>query len=462
MMIAFKPMAYRLYAALSIACLAGGPAAAAGMADNSHRAQVAGVDLITYRTNVSEVVSILGALPAGDALAGTGNIAVPTLTGMMLDRGTKTLDKFAIADQLDNVGAEISFGVGTQSLEIRAKCLKKDLPLVLGLIAAELRTPTLSAAEFAKAKQQFVGSLQESLQNSAGRAQEAFARAVFPDGHPNHPHSIQEYLAAAKSATVEDVRMFHARYYGPKNLTLVLVGDVPESVIEAETAKDFTGWTGGQDYLRPASPAQPAGPREVTVPLNDKPSTSIVLGQATGLRYRDPDALALRVGTAILGQGFTGRLMGTVRDREGLTYGIGAGLSEDSIADGLWSISATFAPSLLARGLASTRSVLEKWWQDGVTETELSARKQGLIGGYQVGLSTTGGIAGAILTSVQRGYDVSWLDGYPEAIKALTREQVNRAVHSHLDPGTMVLAEAGSTAPAGGAAPSPGSAPPKP
>jgi hypothetical protein len=37
---------------------------------------------------------------------------------MMLDRGTKALDKFAIADRLDNVGAEISFEVGPQSLEL--------------------------------------------------------------------------------------------------------------------------------------------------------------------------------------------------------------------------------------------------------------------------------------------------------------------------------------------------------
>ena len=88
---------------------------------------------------------------------------------------------------------EISFGVGTQSLEIRAKCLKKDLPLVLGLLAAELRTPALLAAEFAKAKQQFIGSLQESLQNTEARAQEAFARAIFPEGHPNRPHSVAEY-----------------------------------------------------------------------------------------------------------------------------------------------------------------------------------------------------------------------------------------------------------------------------
>jgi zinc protease len=413
------------------------------MADNSRRAQVAGVDLITYRSNTRDVVSILGALPAGDTMPAE-NIAIPTLTGMMLDRGTKTLDKFAIAERLDNVGAEIAYSVATQSLEVRAKCLKKDLPMVLGLIAAELREPALSAAEFAKAKQHFIGSLQQSLQNTALRAQQAFGQAVFPEGHPNHPHSVDEYLAAAKLATLDQVKAFHARYYGPKRFTLVLVGDVPVEESEREIAKDFSGWNGGADYLRPATPAHPASARTITVPLAQKPSTSVILGQASGLQYRDPDALALRVGTAILGQGFTGRLMGTVRDREGLTYQIGAGMAEDSIADGQWSIGASFAPALLDRGVASTRSVLDRWWQEGVSEAELAARKKGLVGAYQVGLSTTGGLAGAILVSVQRGYDVSWLDQYPDAIKAITRDQVNGAIRTHLDPSTMVLVEAGS------------------
>src|ERR1700742_2951718 len=116
-----------------------GPAAAA-MADQAHRSKVDGIDLITYHSNVKDVVVIMGVLPAGDAMAEPGNIAIPTLTGMMLDRGTKELDKFAIADKLENVGADISIGVGAQSVEVRAKCLRKDLPMVMGLIAAELRT----------------------------------------------------------------------------------------------------------------------------------------------------------------------------------------------------------------------------------------------------------------------------------------------------------------------------------
>jgi zinc protease len=154
------------------------------------------------------------------------------------------------------------------------------------------------------------------------------------------------------------------------------------------------------------------------------------------------------VGTAILGRGFTGRLMGTVRDKEGLTYNIGAAVSDDSIVDGSWDISASFAPALLDKGIASTRRELEKWWRDGVTDQEVAERKQGLVGGYLVGLSTTTGLANTLLTDVQRGYDVDWLFGYPDAINALTRDQINGAIKKHLNPSVMVLVKAGSVAPA--------------
>jgi zinc protease len=419
-------------------------AAAANVADHSSRSQVAGIDVVTYRTDVKDVVVILGSLPAGDAMAEPGNIAIPTLAGMMLDRGTTSLDKFAIAEQLDNVGAEIAFSVGTQSLEVRAKCLKKDLPLIVGLIAAELRTPALQPQEFTKAKRQFIGALEASAQNTEARAQEAFGRAAFPPGHPNRPHTTVEFEAAAKTATVDELKAFHAKYYGPAHMTLVVVGDVDAPAAQAEVRKAFSGWAGGQDYVRPASPAALSAPRQVSVPLADKPSVSVIVGQPSGMRYKDPDALPLRVGTAIFGSGFTGRLMGIVRDREGLTYSISAAVSEDSIIDGRWDISASFAPALLEKGIASTRRELERWWKDGVTDEELTARKQGLVGGYRVGLSTTAGLANAILTDLQRGYEVSRLEEFPDAVNALTRDQVNSAIKKHLNPNRMVLIEAGS------------------
>jgi len=210
---------------LMMALLIAGTASAANMADQAHRSKINGIDLITYHTNVKDVVVVLGVLPAGDAMAESGNVSIPTLSGMMLDRGTKTLDKFAIATKLDNVGAEISYTVGVQSLEIHAKCLRKDLPLIIELIAAELRTPALQAAEFNKAKQQFIGELEASSQNTGARAAEAFNRAVFPDNHPNHPYTLDEYIAAARSANLEEIRAFQAKYYGPAHMSLIVVGD---------------------------------------------------------------------------------------------------------------------------------------------------------------------------------------------------------------------------------------------
>ena len=442
----------RRYALIALFAVSGA-ATAANMEDQAHRSKVAGIDLLTYHSTVKDVVVILGVLPAGDAMAGSGNVAIPTLSGMMLDRGTKALDKFAISDKLENVGAEISFAVGSQSLQIRAKCLKKDLPLVVGLIAAELRTPALQSAEFVKAKQQMVGELEHSAQNTGARALEAFDRAIFPAGHPNRPHALSEYVAAAKTANLDELKAFQAKFYGPEHMTLVVAGDVSDADTQAEVAKAFSGWSGGQDYIRPAKPAQSSAASEVTVPLADKPSVSMLLGQATGLKYSDPDSLALRVGTAILGSGFTGRLMGAVRDKEGLTYGISASMGDDSIVDGAWNINASFAPALLSKGVASTRRELDKWWQDGVTDQELATRKQGITGSYFVGLSSTSGLAGTILVNAQRGYDLSWLDEYPKAVKAITSAQVNTAIKTHLNPRTMVLVEAGSVAAGGNGTP---------
>jgi predicted Zn-dependent peptidase len=43
---------------------------------------------------------------------------------------------------------------------------------------------------------------------------------------------------------------------------------------------------------------------------------------------------------------------------------------------------------------------------------------------------------------------VDRIEEYPEAVKALTREQINSAIKNHINPGVMVLVKAGSVSPA--------------
>lgn len=435
------------------AALVSVPAAVAAdsIASRAVRTTIDGIDVVAYPTGVKDVVTIRGALPAGDAFA-DDNVAVATLTGMMLDKGTTSADKFAIAQKLESVGATISFDVGTQMAEVNAKCLKQDAALVIGLIAEQLRSPAFSPEEFDKVKKQFAGGLRRRLESTEFRAADAFTRAVYPLGHPNRQPAPDELLAAAASAKLDDVKAFHAKYYGPAHMTLVIVGDLDIPQLQQDIAKSFAGWTGGVDVIHPAKAKMTDAARDQNVFMADKTSVTVIMGESSGLRYSDPDYQALRVGTAILGSGFTGRLMSTVRDKEGLTYGIGSSLAHDTFTDGDWKISATFAPALLDQGLASTKRQLDLWYENGVTEQELAHRKTDLIGSFKVGLATTDGMAASLLNTIHRGYDLNWLDEYPKKIDSLTTAQVNGAIKKYVRPGEVYIIKAG-TIPGAPAAP---------
>lgn len=412
---------------------------------NVVRSKIAGLDVIIYHTGVQEVVTIHGSLPAGDAFASEGNAAVPTLTGMLLDKGTTTHDQFALAEELERVGATLTFEVSTQMLEIKAKCLKKDVPLVISLIAEQLRTPLLSAEELEKAKKQFAGALQRELESTDFRASDAFSRAAYPQGHPNRQPAAEELLAASKEAKLDEIRAFHKKYYGPAHLTLAVVGDVDVAQIQSELGKSFAGWTGGAAVIHPAKAVSTDAPKIQSVFMADKTSVSVVLGQATGMKYSDPDYQALRIATSVLGgSAFSGRLMQTVRNKEGLTYGIYANTDHDTFSDGDWKITATFAPALLEKGLASTKLQLVQWYDNGITAAELDYRKSNFVGSFKVSLATTDGMAASLLAAIHRGYDVTWLDQYPKVIEAITLDQVNSAVKKHLKPDEMFLIEAGT------------------
>ncbi len=124
--------------------------------------------------------------------------------------------------------------------------------------------------------------------------------------------------------------------------------------IQSQVATAFAGWTGGRPLPKIPAAAAIGKPAKLTVAVPGKESVSVVLGAPSGLRRTDADYLPLAVGTSVLGHGFTSRLIGHVRDTEGLTYGIAADLTGSGQLDHAWIISATFAPSLLKQGLDST------------------------------------------------------------------------------------------------------------
>ncbi len=420
------------------------PALTAQISQGVVRTRVNGIDVIAYRTGVKDVVYLRGALPAGDDKDPAGNPVIAGLVAHMLDRGTTTHSKEQITELLEAVGASIEFTANDHVSEFNAKCLARDVPLVVGLLAEQLRTPAFRAEELASLKQQLAGGLKRAQENTDFRATDEFTRAVYVSGHPNRQAPVDEKLAGIQAATVDDLKKFHAAHYGPAHFTIVAAGDIDPAALQSDLNQAFAGWTGGTAALPAPRNGATDAPAEKTVYMADKTSVSIAFGQATGLHYGDPDYFALRTATAILGSGFTGRLMANVRDKEGLTYGIASVLNHDAFTDGDWSITATFAPQLLDKGIESTRRQLTSWYNNGVTAEELEKRKDNLVGAFKVGLATTDGLSQSLLLAIERGKDVTWLDEYPGVIRSLTLDQVNAAVKKHLDPEKMHLIKAGT------------------
>ncbi|MDA3861054.1 MAG: pitrilysin family protein [Melioribacteraceae bacterium] len=415
------------------------------ISDNIKSSKVAGIKLLTAKTGVKDVVTFTGSFAAGDSFSPEHNSAIADLTGYMLDKGTEKNDKFALAEKLENLGAELSFSVGTHTLGFNGKCLSKDVDEVIGLLAEQLRTPAFSQEEFEKLKLQRKGSLQRMLEDTNTRASEKADSLLFPVGHPNHGTSIQKLIDDVDKVTRDDVLKFYSNYYGPKSMIFVLVGDLDNAKINSSVEKYFSGWNGGVDIPQVEKSKQVTEGETLIVKMKEKTSATLYIAQTTGIKRTDKDYTALSIGNSIFGMGgFSARLMSIVRDDEGLTYGIYSVLSDDTYTDGQFYISGTFSPDLLAQGYSSTMREFKRWVKDGVTENELKAAKTRAIGSYKVGLSTTRGIAGRLLSITQRGYEPSYMDEYSDQINNVTLEEVNAAIKKYINPDKVITVVAGT------------------
>ena len=422
------------------------PLAAGGASISSQikRKKVAGIDVITAKTGAKDVVTFTGSLAAGDFFSPKVNTMIADLTGNLLDKGTTTKGKFELAEELENLGASISFSVGKHTLSFTGKCLKKDLEKVIDLLAEQLVSPALDEEELEKLKTQRTGTFKQLLENTNVRASKKLGSVMFPPGHPNHDISLDRLIEDTDKVTIDQVKAFHKKHYGPKSMIFVAVGDLDDNLVQQYVKKSFQGWKGGISYPSYKKANMTNAGTKAIVRLEEKTSATLKLGLVTGLKKTDSDYLPLYVGNYILGGNFSARLMSIIRDDEGLTYGINSSHQGDILSDGYWNIQGSFAPAMLQQGMESTMREVRRWVNEGVTEEELKNKKTTLIGSYKVQLATTSGLANQILSFVQRGFDVDYLDQYPEKVEALTLKQVNNTIKKYIDPDKIVTVIAGT------------------
>jgi zinc protease len=111
---------------------------------------------------------------------------------------------------------------------------------------------TVTTAALEREKQVVKNEKRQRVDNAAyGYTNEVIRAALYPEGHP-YSWTVIGSLPDLQAATLEDLREFHADWYGPNNVTLSIVGDIDI----AETKKKVELWFGeiprGRTVEKPA------------------------------------------------------------------------------------------------------------------------------------------------------------------------------------------------------------------
>lgn len=408
------------------------------------REKVAGIDVVSVKTSAKDFVTVAASISLGNYANETKNTAIPSLTAAMLSKGTTLNDKFKFSEKLQKLGVNLNVNASTFKINIGFKCLKKDLDQVITLLAEELRNPLFDTKEFENLKQQFIGSTQQNLNDPGERGSIALVQAIYPKANPNYSLNVEDGIANIKNATLDEVKAFHKKYFGPASMHLVIVGDTEGANLNASLKKSFKNWNGGVVENMKFEEAVKSPSKTEVITIAEKPSAELFIGQYTGLKRSDADYIPFYIANYTLGAGFAGRLMQTVRDNDGLTYSISSGMGGNISTGGYWMVNASFNPTLFQKGLDATNVQIDKWVKDGITAAELENKKTNLIGSFKVGMSTTNGMTRTILSFVERGLEPDYIAQYPKDIEKVTLEQVNNAIKKYIQLDKMIIIKSGS------------------
>lgn len=415
------------------------------LADRIHDRPAGPCRLLTLDTPVDDVVSWRGSFrtepnfTAGDDLR-------QELVVQLLDKGTTQRDRFELARILEDRGAELNISSDGLYIDVSGRALRDDIPEILAVVAEMLFEPAFDADELEKARAQIAAQVQREMEDTGTQAAGALTRALYDPAHPNYSPPPEEQLAQLQQITREQIRAYFADHFGANDFILTMVGDrASDPAIEQAVARHFAGWAPHDAPTTYQAAAKHVSGGESRVPMPDKGNIDVRMGHSLPVRRDDDAYLPLYVANYILGGNFSARLMATIRDEMGLTYGINASLSGVSTRyEGHWEVGVTLSQENLARGLEATRAEVQRFVDQGVTADELAAKKTTIAGSYTVGLATTKRLAQSILTNAERGFDVDYLDRFPQLIDALTLDAVNDAVRRHFDPARFHTALAGT------------------
>ena len=358
------------------------------------------------------------------------------MVASLLGTGTQETSKDEFNEEIDFLGASISFG----SESAFASSLSKFFPRVLELMAEGALQPKFIQEEFESEKAKLIEGLKSSQKDVGTIANRLSSSQAYGS---NHPYGQYVSVESVENITLEDVQNTYKNYFVPENSYLVLVGDITAKEAKKIVKEAFKKWkkaTPPSTSLPAVKPAQYTQINFVDMP--NAVQSEIIVQNTVDLKMADEDYFPVIVMNQILGGSFGSYLNMNLREDKGYTYG-----ARSSVGDSRYA--SRFRASASVRNAVTDSAVVEFMREIDRIRTEqvdaekLEDTKKKFAGSFVMKLEQPSTVANYALNIETQGLPKDFYETYLEQINAVTQEDIQRVAEKYLKSDQMQIVVAG-------------------
>jgi zinc protease len=307
-------------------------------------------------------------------------------------KGTPELDSRSLSALFEGSAASIDGFSGRNTIGLQSTGLVRDWDRLAPVFSDVFFRPAFSGDELAHAKRITLDMIRSIPNHSSQVCSRLFMENLF-EGHP-YARSPLGDEGQVERVLPEDLHELHRTFVHPGNLSLSIVGGIPEDALDL-WLQDFEQKLRGRKsrFHQEPLPAPPAltAPRWAASRF-DREQAHIMVG-GIGLSMFDPERHALRILQNILG-GQSGRLFIELREKRSLAYSVSP-MSMEGMETGYAGTYIACAPDKKDEALTGIRTVLETLVKKGPTRQEMERAKNYFLGQRAMDLQSTWSMAAA-------------------------------------------------------------------